>query len=90
MTHIVKRRKGPSEPYDERKLYASIYAACLSVRAAPADAELIANEVCRDLAPWLEQKPEVTSHDIRLHAAQHLERYNADAAYLYLHHRNVG
>lgn len=88
-THIVKRSQRHSEPFDERKLYASIYAACLSVRTAPAEAELVANEVCNDIKPWLHNKPEITSHDIRVHAAGHLERYNADAAYLYRNHHNI-
>jgi transcriptional regulator NrdR family protein len=88
IAHIIKRQ-GHTEPYDERKLYASIYAICLSVRAAPADAELIANDVCRDINEWLSDKPEVTSHDVRNQAAKQLERYNPDAAYLYSHHHKL-
>ena len=41
MGHIVKRA-GRTEPYDVRKLYASVYSACLSVREHPGAAELIA------------------------------------------------
>lgn len=48
-TIIVKRRTGHSEPYDERKVYASIYASCLSVRAPVGAAELTAARVCQDL-----------------------------------------
>ena len=89
-THIVKRRTGVSEPYDERKLYASIYAVCLSVRTQPADAELIAASVCRDFALWLENKQEITSADVRRRGAEYLDRYNTDAAYLYQHHHVIG
>lgn len=90
MTHIVKRAPGHSEPYDERKLYASIYAACLSVRTPAGEAELTAAKVCQDLVPWLKTKAEITSADIRHKASEHLRVYNPDAAYMYVHHRIIG
>lgn len=86
-THIVKRSPGHAEPYDERKLYASVYAACLSVRTPPGEAELTAAKICQDIAPWLHTKPEITSLDIRSRAYEHFKIYNPDAAYMYLHHR---
>lgn len=88
MKHIVKRA-GHSEPYDLRKLYASIYSACLSVREHPATAELIAAQVVKDFETWLEHKHEVTSNDIRRVAATHLKVINPDAAHMYLHHRVI-
>ena len=87
--HIVKHA-GHSEPYDERKLYASIYSTCLAVREAEPTAELIADRVCKEMSEWLGKKHEVTSHDIRTHTAIHLKTYNDDAAWIYLHHRNMG
>lgn len=85
--HIVKRATAHSEPYDERKVYASVYASCLSVRTPAGEAELTAAKVCEDIAPWLHTKQEVTSADIRRRAAIHLNVYNPHAAYIYLHHR---
>lgn len=87
MSHIVKR-KGHSEPYDERKLYASIYAACLSVREPTGAAELISQEVVREVGAWLANKQEVTSNDIRRIAAEHLKAVNPDAGHMYFHHRS--
>jgi predicted transcriptional regulator len=89
-THIIKRDLEYSEPYDARKLYASIYAICLSLRESTAEAELVAGKVVRDTEEWLEDKHEITSHDLRHHAADFLKRYSPDAAYLFLHHRNLG
>jgi transcriptional regulator NrdR family protein len=89
MVHIVKRSPGHTEPYDERKLYASMYASCLSVRAPQGEAELTAERVCKDIHPWLGTKHEVTSADIRRKAAEHLAIYNPNAAYLYKHHRVI-
>jgi len=86
MGHIVKRG-GHTEPYDQRKLYASIYAACLSVREYPGTAELTAQEVVEGFEKWLANKHEVTSNDIRRIAAEHLKAINPDAGHMYLHHR---
>jgi len=87
--HIVKRH-GHNEIYDEKKLYASVYSACLSVRQTSDTSELIAQRVIEDMAPWIEKKHEVTSNDIRRTAAKHLETYNPDAAQIFLHHRVLG
>lgn len=88
MSHIVKRA-GHTEAYDERKLYASVYAACLAVHEPPATAELVAEKVIKDINVWLKRKTEITSHDIRINAAKHLHVYNPDAAYAYKHHRII-
>ena len=87
MKHIVKRG-GHTETFDERKLYASIYSVCQSLRESDQTSEMIADKVVKDMNVWLEKKHEVTSHDIRSHASIHLNQYNEDAAWLYKHHRN--
>lgn len=84
--HIVKRG-GHTEPYDSRKLYASIYAACLSVRATEGEAELVAAQVVKDVEQWLAPKHEVTSEDIRRVASKHLSAYNGNAGLIYSKHR---
>jgi transcriptional regulator NrdR family protein len=86
MHHIIKRA-GHTESYDSRKLYASIYAACLSMREPVGTAEVVADKVVHDVKTWLDKKSETTSNDIRRIAATHLHAYNPDAAYAYLHHR---
>lgn len=88
MKHIVKRA-GHNEVYDEKKLYASIFSACQSVREPMGSAEILAERVCKDVASWIEKKHEVTSNDIRHTAAKHLGAYHPDAAYMYLHHRVI-
>lgn len=88
MKHIVKRH-GHTELFDDRKLYASVFAACLSVREPIGGAELIAEKVASDVLSWIGQKHEVTSNDIRAQAAKHLQVYQPDAAYSYLHHRVI-
>jgi transcriptional regulator NrdR family protein len=86
MKHVIKRN-GKSEVFDERKLYASIYATCLSVHEPPKTAELTAQKVTQQVVLWLAKKTEVTSNDIRHVAGQYLTNINHHAGYLYLHHR---
>ena len=86
--HIVKRA-GHNEEYDGRKLYASVYASCLSVKTPEGEAELVAEKVEEMVEKWLDSKHEVTGHDIRRQAAKHLKAYNPDAAYMYENHREL-
>lgn len=76
-----------SEEFSEKKLHASILAACLSVRTPEGQAESIANAVCKSVVDWLQTHPEVTSADIRIIAHKHLQTHHPEAAYLYEQHR---
>lgn len=88
MKHIVKRNHS-IEGYDARKIYASIYASCLSVHEPAVAAELAAEKVTKDVEHWLGQKNEVTASDIRRVAGASLTKINPHAGYLYLHHRII-
>lgn len=90
MVDIIKRGgQRPSEVFDPAKLYASIRAACLSVRSPEGEAEMTAKGVCDGVVDWLSTKPEVTSADLRRKASELLETFHPEAAYLYKHHRLV-
>lgn len=85
---IIKRGGSrPTEKFLRDKLHHSIVAACLSVKTPTGQAEAAANAVCDKVIGWLQQHPEVTSHDIRVVAARHLKSYHPEAAYLYEQHR---
>lgn len=86
--HVVKRR-GHTESYDQRKVYASVYSALLAVRIQEREAELVAAQVCEHINNWIAPKHEVTSGDISRQATKHLHGFNPDAAFLYLHHRSI-
>ena len=88
MTHIIKRR-GHKEEFDERKVYASIYAACLSTHVKHEEAESMANLVTREIKKWLAGKEEVTSDQIFKQAGEELRHLNKDAAFMYLTHRDI-
>jgi len=89
MKHVVKRA-GHTEEYDERKLYAAAFSACLSVHVPRATAELVAEKVTADVNNWIEAKQEVTSGDLRRKLSEFLEFYDEDAAHIFRHQRNLG
>jgi hypothetical protein len=80
---ILKRQAGQSEPFDERKLYASIKAVCLSAHRPAGEAEDTAARVCKDIRPWLATKQELTSLDIKAHAYPLLNKLSPKAATIY-------
>lgn len=86
---LIVKRHGHNEPYDPRKLYASIYYACMAVRCEPRLAELIAGRVVDEVNVWLKPKHEVTSRDILRVTARSLHALNPDASYLYEHHEVI-
>lgn len=88
MNHVVKRH-GHTQPYDERKLYASVFASLNAVRVPVEEAELVANQVCKELGSWLGNKHEVTSGDIHRKASRILSAINPDAGYIYKTHRSI-
>jgi transcriptional regulator NrdR family protein len=88
MEHIVKRA-GHKESFDQKKVYASVFAACLAVRSQATEAELVANEVTKDVVGWVADKASVTSNEIAAQVVKTLKLYNSDAAFLYRHHRDI-
>lgn len=88
MANIIKANgQRQTEFFTRQKLHNSIVATCLSVYTPIGQAETIAHTVCDAVITWLQQHPEVTSHDIRIIAAKHLKNHHPEAAYLYEQHR---
>lgn len=88
MTHIVKR-KGHKQKFDERKVYASVYAACLSAHCDKEEAEVTANLVCREIKKWIDKKETVTSQQIFEQVSEELGHLNKSAAFMYKTHRDI-
>lgn len=86
---IVKSDSRGSEKFSKAKLHASIVSACLSVRTPVGQSEAIAHAVTGAVETWLQNKPEVTSQDIRSITAKHLHSHHPDAAYMYEQHRSI-
>ncbi|MEO8691368.1 MAG: hypothetical protein ABI397_01125 [Candidatus Saccharimonas sp.] len=87
---VVKRgKKRPTEAYDPGKLYASIYACCLSVRSQDGLADDTARHVCTVVTSWCTDKPIITTVDIRERAAKALLGLHPDAAYVYKNYQKI-
>lgn len=90
--HIIKRShpgRHRSEHFDREKLRKSIVAACLSCSVPSGHADSIARRIADEVEEWLNDKPEVTSDDLRRTATHYLRTHHPDAAYLYEHHRST-
>ncbi len=88
MKHIVKR-KGHEEHFDERKVYASTFAACLNVHMKKTEAEKCADTVTGEIKKWIKKRDEVTSSDIFMEIIKALKKVNEDAAFMYETHRDI-
>ena len=86
---IVVKRAGHTEEFDSRKIYASVYAACLNVHLHEGEAELIADKVMGEIKEWAKDQKEVTAHEIFMQTSAILVKYNPDAAYIYSTHRDA-
>ncbi len=84
--HVVKRR-GFNEHYDEKKVYASCYAAALNCHYSEKKAEEIASKVTRKVTSWIKGKSFVTSDEIRDQIINNLE--DKDVALMYKHHLDL-
>lgn len=88
MKHIIKR-KGHQERFDERKVYATCYAACLNAHVDKADREKICDNVAKEIAKWVKLREEVTSHHIFKQVIRLLKKHDKNAAFMYETHRDI-
>lgn len=89
MGHLIKRA-GHKEEFDNKKLYASVYASCLAAHENVKTAETTAELATKEVSEWVYSKQTlITSNDIRKKAGEVLNKFNPDAAYSYIHHRII-
>lgn len=84
--HIVKRR-GHVEPFDERKIYASVYEACHAAQLSTKQAEKIAANVSLSVKKWIDKKDRVSSHELHQEVIHTLKKNHEDVAFMYATHR---
>lgn len=88
MIQVVKR-KGHKEEFEERKLYASVYAACSIANMNEKGCEAVASHVSRKVKGELKNKKIVSSSTIAGLVKKHLKKKNKDAAFIYETHRDI-
>ena len=86
--HIIKR-KGHAQAFDERKLYASCFAACLSTHLKKEDAEKLSEDITNDIKAWIALIPESTSDQVFQKTVEFLKNKNPDVSFMYETHRDV-
>jgi len=88
MKHIVKRL-GKLEKFDERKVYASCYAACLSSHIKHIKAEEICKKVTKQVKNWIKTKKVVTSDQVFKEITKVMRKYDKNAAFMFKTHRDI-
>lgn len=88
MTLVVKR-KGKREAFDEKKLYASIFAACQECGMENEKSEHVAEKIVRELEAHLKGRNEVNSTEIFGFVTEKLARINEAVAFMYETHRDL-
>jgi len=86
--HIVKR-KGHEEHFDERKVYASCFAACMNAQVGAKKAEQCADKATKEIKRWMKNKKEVASDQIFKQIIAVLKKQNKEAAFMYEFHRDI-
>lgn len=88
MTLVVKR-KGRKEAFDEKKLYASIFAACQECGIENEKSEHISEKIVHELLIHLKGRQEVNSTEIFGFVTERLARLNEAVAFMYETHRDL-
>lgn len=88
MGHIVKR-KGHSEEFEPRKIYASVFSACMVLRMSDSEAELLADAVSKEVAERASTSEELSAKNLHSWVVQSLEKLNKDVAFMYDTHRDI-
>jgi len=85
MTLVVKR-KGHKERFDERKIYASIYAACASAWYSEIHCENISGKVTKRIKNSLKNKNEIRASLIKRKIISELKKIDKRLVFYYEEH----
>jgi transcriptional regulator NrdR family protein len=88
--YCIVKRKGHAEEFDERKVYASCYAACLSSHIHHLKAEKICEKVSKEVKAWATKRKFATSDLIFEKVISAMKKQDNDAAFMYETHRDIG
>jgi transcriptional regulator NrdR family protein len=88
MNTIIKRH-GHKEPFDERKTYASCYAACINAHRKKEEAEEICMQVTDSIKEFIKTSNEISSDEIFSEVVRHMKRIDKEAGFMYETHRDI-
>lgn len=85
----IVKRKGHSEEFDEKKVYASVYSAARANGLTEKDSEKLADKTAKEIKKWVDRKKSIDSKEIFKTVVRLLKKQNREAAFLYETHRDV-
>ncbi|MFN7991054.1 MAG: ATP cone domain-containing protein [Candidatus Micrarchaeia archaeon] len=86
---VVVKRRGKKESFDEKKVYGSIYSACMECDLGEKKSEAVAERITSDVKAFLKGKSEVNSTEIFGIVIQKLAREHEAVAFMYQTHRDI-
>ncbi len=78
LSHIVVKRQGLKENFDERKTYGSVYAACTTMGYGAKKRESLAHEIVGRIKDFAKDKLELKSSAIRQQVIAELRKLKED------------
>ena len=88
-TKIIIKRRGHREEYDNKKVYASAYAAVLNCHETEMKAEDVAKKVVKEVDKWIAKQQFVESSDIKKQLTVELSKFHEDYALMYRTHLDL-
>ena len=82
----IVKRKGHMEDFDERKVYASVYAACASAHYDEIQCEKTAEKVTNNIKRFVKGKKKIESAEIRKKIENELKNKDEELAFFYDQH----
>ena len=86
---LVVKRKGHKEPFDERKIYGSIYSSCSNCELGEKECEKIADLVVEEIKKAISGRKDINSTELFGMVITILAKYHEDAAIMYEVHRDL-
>ena len=87
VTKCVVKRKGHVQHYEEKKVYASVYAAALNCENGEEKSEKLAKEITKKISTWVKKKNKVSSLEIRNQIAKSIR--DRDVRLMYESHLDL-
>ena len=85
----VIKQDGTEEPFTLKKVYQTVYSACINSHLSKAYSKKIADKVTKDIKKFVKGKNTIKSQKLFQEIAKTLKKNDYDAAFLYATHRDV-
>ncbi len=86
---VVVKRRGKKEAFDDKKVYGSVYSACMDCSLGEKDCERIAAKMLAEVVKFLKGRKEVNSTEIFGFIMQKLAKEHEAVAFMYETHRDI-